>query len=93
MYVGVIHKVKDMEAMLSRGETIGDPRNAPAGARPLQFFPSADGSTATCLWDATSVDDVRDYTDTTLGDSSEQVYFEISSEHAIGLPETAASQA
>jgi hypothetical protein len=93
MYVGVIHRVKDMEVMLSRGETIGDPRNAPEGARPIQFFPSADGSSATCLWEANSIDDVRDYTDTTLGDSSEQSYFEVSSENAIGLPEGAAAEA
>ncbi len=91
MYVGVIHEVKDMEVMASRGEGLGDPRNAPPGARPRQFFPSVDGSAATCLWEANSIADVQEYIDTTLGDSSEQSYFEVSPQHAIGLPETAAS--
>jgi hypothetical protein len=93
MYVGVIHTVKDMEAMYSRGEAFGDPGNAPAGTRPILFFPSVDGSAATCLWETNSVEDVQNYTDTTLGDCSEQIVFEISSEHAIGLPESAVSQA
>jgi hypothetical protein len=91
MYVVVIHEINDLEAMMSRGESLGDPRNAPPGVRPRQFFPSVDGSRATCLWEADSVDAVRDYTDSTLGDSSENSYFEINSQHATGLPEAAAA--
>jgi hypothetical protein len=87
MYVAVVHKVKDPQAMLSRGEGLGDPSNAPNGAIPRQFCPSKDLSIATCVWEADSIDIVRDYVDETLGDASEQSYFEINTEFAQGLPE------
>ena len=87
MYVAVVHNVKDPQALLSRGEGLGDPSNAPAGVIPRQFCPSKDLSAATCVWEADSMDTVRDYVDGTLGDSSEQSYFEINTEFAQGLPE------
>lgn len=87
MYVGVVHKVEDPQAMLSRGEPLNDPANAPAGVRPLQFFPAKDLTAATCLWESDSVETLRDYIDGTLGDSCENSYFEISTEHAQGLPQ------
>ena len=39
------------------------------------------------------MDSVRDYVDSTLGDSSDNTYFEIDSEHALGLPEPATTPA
>ena len=93
MYVGVMHQVKDPDAMLSRGQGLSDPSNAPSGVVPLQFCPSTDLSVATCVWEADSVDAVRDYVDGTLGDSSENSYFEISTERAQGLPTQAAARA
>jgi hypothetical protein len=92
MYVVVVHKVKDPQALLSRGEGLGDPSNAPAGAIPRQFCPSKDLSVATCVWEADSIDTVRDYVDGTLGDSSEQSYFEINTEYAQGLPESTSAK-
>ena len=92
MYVGVMHRIKDPKAMLSRGEKLGDPSQAPPGVVAHQFCPSTDLSVATCVWEADSVDAVRDYIDGTLGDSSENTYFEISTEHAQGLPQQAAAR-
>jgi hypothetical protein len=93
MYVAIVHRIKDAQAMLSRGEGLADPSNAPPGVVPRQFCPSKDLSAATCLWEAGSVDALRDYIDSTLGDSSENTYFEINTEYALGLPEPAAAQA
>ena len=92
MYVGVVHKIKDPKAMLSRGESLSDPANAPPGMVGHQFCPSQDLSAATCLWEGDSVDAVRDYIDGTLGDSSENSYFEINTEYAQGLPAQATAQ-
>ena len=92
MYVGVVHKVKDSKAMLERGEGLSEPANAPPGVVPHQFCPSKDFSVATCVWEADSVDAVRDYIDGTLGDSSENSYFEINAEYAQGLPQQAAAR-
>ena len=93
MYVAIVHQIKDAQAFLSRGERLDDPSNAPPGVVPRQFCPSTDLSTATCVWEAGSVDAARDYVDSTLGDSSENTYFEINTEYALGLPERATAQA
>jgi hypothetical protein len=93
MYVAIVHQVKDAQAFLSRGERLDDPSNAPPGVVPRQFCPSTDLTTATCVWEADSLDAARDYVDSTLGDSSENTYFEINTEYALGLPEPATTQA
>ena len=93
MYVAIVHRIKDPEAMLARGERLTDPSNAPAGVVGRQFCPSDDLSTATCVWEGGSVDAVRDYVDSTLGDASDNTYFEINTEYAQGLPEPATAQA
>jgi hypothetical protein len=93
MYVAVMHRVKDPQAMLSRGERLADPSNAPPGVVPRQFCPSKDLSAATCVWEGGSVDAVRDYIDSTLGNASDNTYFEINTEYAQGLPEPATAQA
>ena len=93
MFVAVVHRIKDPRAMLSRGEELADPSNAPPGVVPRQFCPSNDLSTATCIWEAGSVDAVRDHIDSTLGDASDNTYFEINTEYALGLPEPAVSRA
>ncbi len=93
MFVAIVHKVQDGQAFLSRGERLTDPSNAPAGVVGRQFCPSNDLSAATCVWEAGSVDAVRDYVDSALGDASDNAYFEINTEYAQGLPEPATAQA
>jgi hypothetical protein len=93
MYVAVVHRINDAQAMLSRAEGLADPSNAPPGVVPRQFCPSQDLSAATCVWEASSIDAARDYIDSTLGDSSDNTYFEINTEYALGLPEPATTQA
>jgi hypothetical protein len=93
MYVGVVHDIKDGKAMMERGQSLGDANNAPPGVVAHQFCPSTDLSVATCVWEADSVDAVRDYVDGALGDSSKNSYFEISTENAQGLPQQAAARA
>ena len=60
---------------------------------PRRFCPSKDLTTATCVWEADSVDSVRDHVDSALRDSSANTYFEIDSEYAQGLPEPATTRA
>jgi len=93
MYVAIVHQVQDPQEFLSRGERLADPSNAPPGVVPRQFCPSKDLSAATCVWEAGSVDAVRDYIDSTLGDSSDNTYFEINTEYALGLPQPATTPA
>jgi hypothetical protein len=64
---------------------------APEGVRGLQFYPSADRSAVTCLWQAGSVEAIQEYVDSTLGDSSLNTRYEVDAEQAfaerpLGLP-------
>ena len=92
MYVVVQHRITDPEQFFS-----GDPEevtaNAPAGVQGRQFFPAQDRSVAVCLWEGDSIDAVRDYVDSVTGDASENTYFEVNAEYAMGLPEAAAAGA
>jgi hypothetical protein len=82
MYVVAQHTIKDPEAAFSRGEKLIRNEGAPAGVRGLQFYPSTDRSAVTCLWEAGSVEEVQAYVDSTLGDSSENICYEVDAEQA-----------
>jgi hypothetical protein len=95
MYVVVQHRFIDSQAAFSRGEKLIRNEGAPTGVRGLQFYPAKDGSGATCLWEADSVEDVQGYVDSTLGDSSTNLCYEVDAEQAfarqpLGIPESAA---
>jgi hypothetical protein len=82
MYVVVLHRIKDAPAAFSRGERLMTNEGAPSGVRVLQFYPSADRSTVTCLWEAPSVALVQTYVDSTLGDSSDNTCYGVDSDFA-----------
>jgi hypothetical protein len=88
MKIGVIHRISDPETAQSRGQALFEP---PEGVRLLQFCPSQDFRAATCIWEAESVDAVHELVDPTLGDASEQTYYAVNTEQAVGLPEAAAT--
>jgi hypothetical protein len=88
MKVGVIHRISDPETAQSSGQPLFEPHE---GLRLLQFCPSQDFSAATCIWEAESIDAVRGLVDPTLGAASEQTYFEVDAEQAVGVPEAAAT--
>ena len=50
-------------------------------------------SAVICLWEANSLDEIREYVDATLGDSSDNELFEVDAEQALGLPEPAVASA
>jgi hypothetical protein len=95
MYVVVQHRFMDPQAAFGRGERLIKNEGAPTGVRGLQFYPATDGSGATCLWEADSVEDVQGYVDSTLGDSSENLCYEVDTEQAfarqpLGISESSA---
>jgi hypothetical protein len=95
MYVVVIHQIQDPQTAFPRGERLMRGDGAPAGCRVLQFYPSSDAATVTCLLEAESVADVQQYVDATLGDSSINTSYEVDSKQAfaerpLGLPATPA---
>ena len=77
MYVVVHHEIRNPETAFARGESLQTGEGAPAGVRVLQFYPSTDGSTVTCLWEADAVSALQEYVDTVLGDSSVNACYEV----------------
>jgi hypothetical protein len=85
MYVVVQHEIKNPQTAFARGQKLIKNEGAPAGARGLQFYPSADRSAVTCLWEADSVASIREYVDSTLGDSSLNTCYEVDAEQAFSV--------
>jgi hypothetical protein len=93
MFVVVNHTITDAPTAFARGENLLAGRGAPAGVRVRKFYPSTDQSLVFCLWEGGSLEEVRQYVDATLGDASENVYFEVDAEQALGLPEAELARA
>ena len=92
MHIVVQHRIIDPEKFSSMDaeEVAG---GGPPGVQLRQFFPPQDGSVATCLWEAASIDPLRDYLDPATAGVTENTYIEVDEENAIGLPEAAAAGA
>ena len=83
MYIVAQHQINDPARFWS-----ADPQGP--GAPTLHAaYPSQDKATGVCLWEADSVDALRDSIDRLVGDASENTYFEVDSGVAVGLPERA----
>ena len=82
MYVVVQHTFLNPPDAFSRGERLIKNEGAPDGTTGLQFYPSRDGSGATCLWESNSVADVQSYVDRTLGESSRNRCYEVDAANA-----------
>lgn len=82
MYVVVYHQFKNPPEAFARGEKLIKNEDAPSGVRGLQFYPSRDGTSATCLWEANSVEDVQGYVDSTLGETTDNTCWEVNAEMA-----------
>ena len=92
MNIVVQHRITDPEKFLSMSaEEVGS--GGPPGVQVRQFFPAQDASLAVCLWEADSIDAVRDYLDPATEGVAENTYFEVDAQRAMGLPETAAAGA
>jgi len=93
VFIVVQHTIKEVPTAFARGQNLLDGRGAPSGVQVRKFYPSTDQLAVFCLWEGNSVDELREYVDATLGDSSENAYFEVDAEQAVGLPEPAIARA
>jgi hypothetical protein len=83
MFVTIEHDIHDPAEFQARAERAMPP---PDGLHVHQFLPASDLSHATCLYEADSLEAVRDFVDGALGPSSTQRYFAVAEDHAMGLP-------
>lgn len=85
MKIGVIHEISDPEAFEERGNDMLE--RIPEGVENLQACLAEDLTRCTCIWNAESVEQLSEFIDTSLGDSSAQEYFRVLESESIGLPE------
>lgn len=60
---------------------------APAGTSVLSVFPSQDGKTGTCVWEAGNADQIQQFLDAASEGLATNFCYEINEAMAIGLPE------
>jgi len=60
---------------------------APAGTNVLSVFPSQDGKTGTCVWEAGNVDELQKFLDKESVGLATNFCYEVNETAAIGLPE------
>jgi hypothetical protein len=87
-YVVAIHDIRDPEKFWGAADQAAE---FPAGITLHGSYPNEDGSHAVCLWEADSADAVRELVDGAVGDSSQNQFFEVNSQHSgtRGLPTAA----
>ena len=85
------HNISDPEGFWSAAERTTN--NVPADLKLIAVYPSQDGKTGTCLWEAGEVQEVQDFLDQTASQYAENFCYEVNLAQSVGLPtlETAAS--
>jgi hypothetical protein len=75
MQVAVIHRIKDQDAFFSNIEEAMK-EGPPEGLELPASATSKDRATMICLWEAPSVDAVREAVESVVGDSADNEYLE-----------------
>ena len=91
-YVVAIHDIANPENFWSAADPSTD---FPPGITLHSTYPRGDASKAVCLWEADSVDTVRQLVDGIVGDYSKNEFYEVDARHAntLGLPTAAGARA
>ena len=79
MYVAVIHTISDPEKFWSMG-------GFPEGITFRATFPNSTGTRAVCLFEASSVETLKNVLEPAVGAVSENEYYQVSTQTAVGLP-------
>lgn len=86
MLVIAHHNVKDPETFWSKAQAISS--GLPAGLKLHSVYPSQDGKTGTCVWEAGSVEEVQKFLDEQTAGISANFCYEVNEATAFGVPET-----
>jgi len=91
MYVLVQHSISDPAIFWNTA----DPANNPPNVKLQHSFPTPDGTRAVCIWEAESVDAVRNFLEPLFGKVSRNEYFTVENKEGYvrpsKVPETAAA--
>lgn len=88
MYIIAQHEISDPEAFWKTVRE-GMEEGLPSHLKVHQVFPNREGTKGTCLWEASQVEEVRDFLEAAVGEFSNNTYYTVETNKAIGLPEEA----
>jgi hypothetical protein len=89
MHVSVHHTITDAQKwdeVTKKMTTAVEQNRLPQGLKGLMYLPGTDGRRADCLWEAQSVDALRNFLDREIGSAAKNEYFQINTAAAFGLP-------
>lgn len=84
MYVLVHHEVHDPERFWGTAEEAIPA--VPEGLQLHHAIPAKDGTCATCLWEAESVEAVKQFLEPALGEVATNRYFEAENREGVAMP-------
>jgi hypothetical protein len=79
MHIVAIHSISDPQSFWAVSVPEGGPTLHSA-------LPNEDGTRAVCVWEADSMDAVKQVVEENVGDFSSNEYFEVNAENAQGVP-------
>ena len=84
MLVIAHHKVNDPEKFWNEAKNVSS--QTPSHLKLHSVYPSADGKTGTCLWEAPAVEDVQEFLDKVTGGMATNYCYEVNESAAMGIP-------
>jgi len=84
MYVVVNHAINDTARFWAAAESVTT--GLPAGLKVIHTFPSPDGRKAVCLWEAGSVEALRNFLDPATAGMARNEYFEAPNKEGMAIP-------
>jgi len=78
-------KITDPQAFWAKAQSVIGA--TPAGTSVLSVFPSQDGKTGTCIWEAENVDQLQQFLDEASEGLATNYCYAVNEAAAIGLPE------
>ena len=91
MFVIAHHFIQEPEEFWALAQQ--NTSSIPASLKLHSVFPSRDLKTGTCIWEATSADEVQAFLDTFAGKTAKNVCYEVNEEMAMGLPQKSMQEA
>lgn len=84
MYIAVHHRISDPQKYWCIVRDAAG--NLPSTLRLHQCLPKANGREALCVWEGSSLDEVREFVEAGVGDVSTNEYFEVEHREGVNLP-------
>jgi hypothetical protein len=84
MYVLIEHSISDPDSFFSTAESALS--QMPPTIKLHHTFPSTDGTRAVCVWEADTIDHVREFIEPAVGRFSHNEYFEVPNKESVVNP-------